>query len=150
MTYSGGALYLYAEDLATKSMKTFALSRMKDAEMLGDEEYNASKVTYQEAFGQEIGLVRGKGSVQKLVFIFKPGGAATFVRERIWHPTQKLTPQGDGSLHMELNIAISSWLIKWILGFEDSVEILEPASLRDQVASAAEAIVRVYRKGRAA
>ena len=149
MTFSGGALYLFAEDLADKKLKTFSLSRMTAANMLASEEYTTSRMSYQEAFGNNLGMVRGVGKKQKIVCRFQ-NGSATYVRERVWHPSQVIEPQADGSIRFEMTVSISSLLVKWLLGFEDSVEILEPTSLREQVVAAAEAILKVYKKDRAA
>jgi predicted DNA-binding transcriptional regulator YafY len=149
ITYAGGALYLFAEELATRRFKTFALARMRAATMQ-PEGYSASRWSYQDAFGQDLSIVRGLGEAVRVVLRFRPGGAATYVRERKWHATQKIQALGDGSVRLEMTVALSSWLVKWLLGFEDAVQIMEPQSLRDQVLAAAEAIVRVYRDEKAA
>ncbi len=150
LTFSGGALYIFAEDLVEKKLKTFSLSRMKEGRMLGEEVYDASRVSYQEAFGQDLGIVRGQGGAQSIVLHFDPGGATTYVRERLWHASQELRPLPSGGVELRMNVGVTSLLVKWILGFEATVQVIEPESLRDQVASAAQSIVDRYRRKNAA
>ena len=150
LTFTGGALYLFAEDLAEKKLKTFSLSRMRDARMLSEEAYDASRISYQDAFGKDLGIVRGQGGAETVVLHFVPGGAATYVRERLWHSSQEIRPLPEGGIELRMTVSVSSLLVKWILGFEDTVQVIEPTSLREKVVNSARSILERYQKKSAA
>ncbi len=66
------------------------------------------------------------------------------LRETIWHATQRLTVQDDGSILWEAEIAEPQEMLPWIRGWGADVEVLEPEHIRQHVASDAEAAARLY------
>jgi predicted DNA-binding transcriptional regulator YafY len=69
---------------------------------------------------------------------------APYVRERVWHPSQCLAEQKDGSLI--LRFRASGWfeIVRWILGWGEDVEVLEPLALRQAVAQHLQNAARQY------
>jgi predicted DNA-binding transcriptional regulator YafY len=65
---------------------------------------------------------------------------AVWSKNRIWHPTQTLTPHKNGELTMTLTVADNRELVGWILSFGSGVRVIEPASLREAVRQEAKAI----------
>jgi len=59
--------------------------------------------------------------------------AARYVERRQWHPSQVIT-KTDRGVEMTMQVSGTTELKTWILGWGDRVEVLEPASLRAQVA----------------
>jgi predicted DNA-binding transcriptional regulator YafY len=57
------------------------------------------------------------------------------VREEIWHPSQVIVDQPDGSLIWSVEIAGTLELVAWIRGWGHEVEVLEPAALRADIAA---------------
>jgi len=70
----------------------------------------------------------------RVVLRFDPAVAGR-VRETIWHPSQRLEDQPDGSLLWSVEIAGTLELISWIRGWGHEVEVLEPQSLRYDIAN---------------
>jgi len=58
---------------------------------------------------------------------------APYVAERVWHPSQSVEPQPDGSLILRLRAGGRFEIVRWILGWGDAAEVLAPSDLRDQV-----------------
>jgi predicted DNA-binding transcriptional regulator YafY len=58
---------------------------------------------------------------------------ATYIRERIWHPSQQITEQPDGSVELEFETAGWKELVRWILSWHPDVEVLEPLRLRERI-----------------
>ena len=58
----------------------------------------------------------------------------TYVRERSWHPSQKLEPLQDGGLELSMEVGGNAELRSWVLSFGSGAEVLEPRSLREEVA----------------
>jgi predicted DNA-binding transcriptional regulator YafY len=68
-----------------------------------------------------------------VVLRFVPS-VADRVAETIWHPSQAIERQGDGSLLWRATVAGTIEVRLWILSWGDEVEVLEPPILRDDVA----------------
>jgi predicted DNA-binding transcriptional regulator YafY len=57
------------------------------------------------------------------------------VAETRWHPSQRLEWGDDGSLVWRGRVAGTHEVRVWILGWGADAEVLEPRSLRDEVAA---------------
>jgi predicted DNA-binding transcriptional regulator YafY len=55
------------------------------------------------------------------------------VTKTIWHPSQKVELQADGSFIVQYVIQDTTDFRAWILGFGTDVEVLEPQSYRNQI-----------------
>ncbi len=64
---------------------------------------------------------------------FHPRVAAR-VQETRWHRSEEVTPQEDGSLLWQVQIAAPQEMLPWIRGWGPDVEVLEPEALRSQIA----------------
>jgi predicted DNA-binding transcriptional regulator YafY len=60
------------------------------------------------------------------------------------HSSQVIQPQTDGSIIMTLRVRDSIHFSKWVLGWGDQVEVLEPPELRRQIEDLARSILNVY------
>jgi CRISPR-associated endonuclease/helicase Cas3 len=74
------------------------------------------------------------GSQQTRVVLRFDAGVAGRVRETVWHPSQVLEAQPDGSLLWSVEIAGTLELVSWIRGWGHEVEVLEPEALRREIA----------------
>ncbi|MFA7345229.1 MAG: WYL domain-containing protein [Terrimicrobiaceae bacterium] len=57
---------------------------------------------------------------------------ATYIRERVWHPSQILRQHRDGSLEMRIETSGHKELVRWVLSWMPDVEVLAPQSLRER------------------
>lgn len=74
---------------------------------------------------------------------FRPD-QAPYVREREWHPTQKLRTLRDGRLELTFRAGGTFEITRWILGWGDASEVVRPASLRREVATIHQAAASIY------
>ena len=58
---------------------------------------------------------------------------APFVTERTWHSSQKVTPEDNGSVVLEMDVADLDEVKRWLMGFGGSSEVIEPPDLRRKV-----------------
>lgn len=65
-----------------------------------------------------------------------------YIRERLWHPTQRFRELDGGRLEMTVRVADTLEVRRWILGFGSEAELLEPAALREALRADAEALSR--------
>jgi len=71
---------------------------------------------------------------------FQPA-VARYIEESTWHPSQKLTRQRDGSVLAEFQLSDSREFKAWVMSFGRQAEVLEPQSLRQEIA---EELLRAY------
>lgn len=70
--------------------------------------------------------------------------AAGYVQEKIWHPTQKLTVESDGSLIFQAQVAGLEEIKWWVLRWGAGAEVLAPDQLRDMVSREVHAMSATY------
>ena len=70
---------------------------------------------------------------------------APYVKERTWHPSQSFRDLPDGGVEMTFRAAGEFEITRWILGWADTAEVVEPAELRERVAEAVEKSLAHYR-----
>lgn len=68
------------------------------------------------------------GDDPKPVTIRFTGEAIPFVKERLWHKSQKLEPQPDGSLLFTVTVAEPMEVIRWSRQFGDNATLIESAN----------------------
>jgi predicted DNA-binding transcriptional regulator YafY len=69
---------------------------------------------------------------------------APYVREREWHPTQKLRTLKDGRVELTFRAGGIFEITRWILGWGDAAEVLCPVSLRRGVATILRVAASLY------
>lgn len=125
-------LYLAGYSHHHNGIRTFSLDGFRDVDWLRGErfeypaDYHPSKLA-EGAFG----LISGPRTRVRIFFDEK---VARFVRRRRWHPTQEVRRVPNG-IELAMEVSGTVEVVSWVLGFGDQAEVLEPASLRDQVAA---------------
>lgn len=66
------------------------------------------------------------------------------VMETLWHPSQQTEIQDDGSMIMTLKVRNTLSFRTWIMRWEKWVEVLEPRSLRNQIAKMVRSLDSTY------
>jgi len=70
---------------------------------------------------------------------------ARYVSESKWHESQKLSPQKDGGLVTEFDLSDTEEIKRWIMSFGQHAVVLEPESLRDEIAQELKSLLAAYR-----
>jgi proteasome accessory factor B len=131
LVYKKG-LYLVAFSQHHQSRRTFALDGFREVDWLkGDRfeyplDYHPKQLT-----GGGFGLIPGAPTRVRVFFKQK---VARFVRRRQWHPTQRIH-NVEGGIELTMDVGGSTEVASWVLGFGDQAVVLEPASLREDVAA---------------
>ena len=77
------------------------------------------------------GIVRGEKPFKvRLLFSSE---VATYIRERIWHPSQEMLDRRDGSVEVRLETAGWKELVRWVLSWQPDCRVLSPRRLRERV-----------------
>lgn len=141
LVYKKG-LYLAGLSLHHQSVRTFSLDGFRDIERLKGDRF-AYPPDYQPAQLVEgaFGMIGGARTHVRLLFDAKVG---RYVKRRRWHPTQQIK-QTERGVELTMDVAGTTELKTWILGWGDTVEVLGPEKLRDEVAAEIERVATKYR-----
>lgn len=140
----GHSSYVIAYCHHAKEVRNFKVERIEAIE-LTDETYTIpADFDVNRYLSPAWGIVvKGEEQTVKLKFGLE---IARLIDEAIWHPSQVLEKQVDGSVIMTLKVFYTYELVTWILGWGEKVEVLQPAELRGEVLQTAKAMVKVYQK----
>ena len=127
------ALYLIGFDEQRNARRTFKVERILSASLPPD--------TFEPPEGEAPAreLLRAWDVIAdeepiNVVIRFSPT-VAKRADETRWHPSQETEQQPDGSLIWRGTVAGSREIRIWIMGWGGDAEVLEPASLRDDIAA---------------
>ena len=69
---------------------------------------------------------------------------AGYIKEKIWHHTQRIEAQKDGSIVFSAKVAGTDEVKHWVLGWGKHAEILKPDFLREEVVRDLSDCVKAY------
>lgn len=58
---------------------------------------------------------------------------ATYIKERLWHPSQTIRERPDGSVDLALTTTGRQELVRWILSWTPEVRVLAPVDLKQRI-----------------
>lgn len=70
--------------------------------------------------------------------------AAGYIKEKIWHHSQEIEPQKDGSIVFTAEVAGTEEVRHWVMSWGKSAEIISPDFLRHEISSELRATLRKY------
>ncbi len=138
-------LYLIGYSHQAGELRMFALERAKTVTVTEDMFELPQSVLLAERLDRAFGLIE---ETPHEVKIWIAPEWAYFVKERSWHPTQKLQSQKDGSVILTMQCGGLDELTAWVLSFGPGAKVLGPQSLIDQVSSQVTAAAQSYRASR--
>ena len=139
--YHGGALYVIGHDHRSDEIRTFAVDRIRAIEATTDDFEIDPSFDFDAYTASSFGVVAEPAVPIRIRFSAQ---WASFVSEREWHASQKTEALPDGGLELTMEVGGSQELANWVLSFGGGAEVLEPASLRDEVRASLEAALANY------
>jgi predicted DNA-binding transcriptional regulator YafY len=138
----GGIIYLYVRIFNYEDTRMLVMHRIESA-MLLDE-----STEYPEGFNidDEVNKGRfgfGEGNMLQLQAIFSPE-SGEHLYETSLSKDQKIEEQSDGSLKITATVADTAQLRWWLLALGAGVEVIEPISLREEIAGIARSMMAKY------
>ncbi len=131
LVYYHGGLYLYARAEEYGEVRTFAVERVEQIEVVDEGFEIPADFNVSEYARGAFGIAGGKPEVVEIAFAAEMAG---YIRERVWHESQVLEDGPAGSVILRLSVAPGFELRAWIKGFLPHAQVLKPASLRDAIA----------------
>ncbi len=125
--------YVIGQCLKRKALRTFVLARMKDATLGTATFERPANFSIEKHLKDSFGVFTAKGShTVRLKF---DAFAGQLVRERIWHPSQKIQEIADGGLELTMQLSSLLEIEPWVLSWGEHVRISGPAELKKRVST---------------
>jgi predicted DNA-binding transcriptional regulator YafY len=122
-----GALYLGGYAHNRQALRLFLIDRIENVTVLGErfevpEDFSAGDLT-----GSAFGLIDEQQQTIKVRFDEEIGH---LIRERVWHPSQALIEEANGSLILTFDAGGEKEILAWLYSYLPHVQVLEPESLK--------------------
>jgi predicted DNA-binding transcriptional regulator YafY len=141
MWFYDGTFYVIGFCSVRQDIRLFAVDRIERITLL-DSVFDIPAGFDPEKFMHpSFGVFRGEPVTVQIRFAPQ---AAGYIKEKLWHPTQVLTCEPDGSVVFTAKVAGIEEIKIWVLKWGASAEVLAPRSLRRQLAGDAEAMMAIY------
>jgi predicted DNA-binding transcriptional regulator YafY len=138
------ALYLDAYDKGTRALRVFRVNRVKKAEFTGLRGVMMRDYSFAKRFHDSFSTFVGEGTTTVRVRFTKR--IAPYIRESLWHWSQRLTPLPDGGLLYEVRVSYPREVAWWAMSWGSEAEVLEPPELRAYVAEEVQKLGKLYKK----
>ncbi len=136
-----GCFYLIGHCHLRDAVRTFVMDRIKDLTVLEETFQFPKDFSLDDYLQTAFRVMRGNPEIVKVWF---RSSAAQVVKERIWHPTQEIREQEDGSVVVTLEVPINYEVMAWVLGFGSAARVLTPQSLKEHIRNELEASLEGY------
>lgn len=136
-----GGLYLFVRIPRFESIRTLAVERIEAIEILS-ETFQMPKDFHPETQIDSAFQITYDDPIDLRIRFAKE--VARYIKERRWSPKQKLLPQEDGSLILEMSTSGRKEVLMWVLSFGGNAEVLEPEEFRADVIAEARRILAQY------
>lgn len=137
--YSKSSWYVIGYCHLNKRVQIFSIANIKQVTTTNKTYQIPANFSIDDFFGDAWRLIKGKPQDIKLKFSQQ---ISQWVGEKIWHKSQKITTNKDGSIIMELHVDGLNEILDWILGFGSKVEVISPKELRVMVKKEGQGIVK--------
>jgi proteasome accessory factor B len=129
--YVNNGLYLVGHDHKENDLRTFAVDRIQSAKLTNRRFEIPPDFNFEEFQKTAFNVIWGEP--QEVKIRFSPP-QAPYIRERTWHPSQKIEDEPDGSIILTLKVG-DLWEVKrWLIGFGAEAAVLRPAELQMEIA----------------
>lgn len=138
-----GEWYLSGHCHQRQAIRTFAVSRIRQAAILDEPFERPAGMTRQKMFGDQFGII-WKDRFERVRIRFAPE-VAPYIRERQWHPLQTLRELRGGGVTLEFTTNHLNEVKDWVLSWGAGATALGPRALADKVRAALRLAAANYR-----
>jgi len=138
-----GKWYLIARDRQRNAMRTFLLARASELKLKADKFQIPEDFSVDDYLWSSFGIWSKSGD--HAVAIRIEPKLADYVSENVWHPTQRIAQENDGSILIYFRLGSLEEISRWILNWGIQAEALEPPELREMVEQRAQSIADLYK-----
>ena len=140
LVFAQGGLYLVAVVPEYGELRTFSLDRML-AVSATEERFEPIDLQ-EDAFAHSLGV--NQGTLPERIEVAFDARIARYVKERVWHQSQKVQDLPDGGVVLTLHVSNDWALRSWILGFGQLARVTSPPELAAQIVEEIERARSLY------
>lgn len=137
-----GEWYLFAYDHLRRAVRTFVPARIRSLRPTGRTFQRPAGFSLDARLRDSFGVHSGEGRYE--VALRCSPRVADYIREKRWHPSQRLSERPDGGVDLHLRLSSLGEVQRWILSWGGEVTVLEPPELIAAVRAAARALVAAH------
>jgi predicted DNA-binding transcriptional regulator YafY len=141
--FFNGTFYLIGFCHKRKEIRIFALDRIKMLHQTKEPFEVKEDFDFEDFVGVSFGVFQGEAVKVKVWFAPDVAG---YIKEKVWHQSQQIHEEKDGSVILEAEVAGTDEIKFWIMSWGSYALVLEPESLRQEIRAEAEEIVAEYQK----
>lgn len=139
-----GEWYMVGHCHAKRTIRTFALSRIKAADMTQNVFPMPPDFDMKKIMGSHFGIIWGHRDYR--VRIKFTADNAPYVRERQWHPTQAIKEYRDGSIVLSFKTNHLYEVKRWILSWGAGAKALGPKELVRDIKAELDSALDCYKR----
>jgi predicted DNA-binding transcriptional regulator YafY len=128
--FRGRAFYFVGFCHLREDFRTFRIDRVTDIKVLPETFFKSSDIHPETYFEGSWSLFSGE--LVEVTVLFS-GRAARVVSSGKHHPLEKTRTLDDGRIRYQVTTRGTEEIQRWILGFGDEAEVLEPTELRQSI-----------------
>ena len=144
LVFVGRAWYLIAYSEEHREIRTFKLGRIRKLTVTDRNFTHPQDIKLEDYFGQAWSMIP-EGKTYEVHVRFDSAVAGN-VAEVLWHKTQRVEWNDDGSMEFHATVDGIGEIAWWLLSYGDQAEVIAPDELRERIADTADAMVRKYRR----
>jgi predicted DNA-binding transcriptional regulator YafY len=137
------AWYLIARQTQEDSPRTFRVARFKTLRMTDTNAQVPDDFNLKAYFGNAWAVYRGEQSYD-VEILFSQEATAT-VMESVWHHTQKVRKNKDGSVTLTFQVDGLNEIVRWILGWGCRAKVIQPPELCEMILAQLNQSIEAYR-----
>ena len=142
LIFQKGGIYLLGFAHERQALRTFAVERIASVTK-GKERFTIPDgFQAKAALGEAFGIVAGPSMEVEIRF---SAAIAHAVRDRVWHASQRIREEGDGTLHLSFRAGGKMEILSWLLSYGAHAELLAPKDLRDELGRMVRETAEIYR-----
>ncbi|MBN2254920.1 MAG: transcriptional regulator [Deltaproteobacteria bacterium] len=141
LCFLNGSFYLIGLCHLRQQIRTFALDRISNLEVTDRQFTVPGDFRMEDFLKSSFGIHRGAPQHIRIRF---DADAAGYIREKIWHESQRIIDDSDGGIVLEIDVAGTEEIKYWIRSWGPHAEVLEPMSLRDEMKADFKAATKRY------
>jgi proteasome accessory factor B len=134
-----GEWFLFAFDHMRKAIRTFVPARIQRIEKTGVKFERPAGFSIQQELRNSFGVHSGRERI-RVVLRFNDL-VADYIREKKWHPSQKLRNLPGGAVELQMVLSSTVEVERWVLSWGGNAEVIAPPELAQSVRAAAERIL---------
>ncbi|MCR5436900.1 MAG: WYL domain-containing protein [Treponema sp.] len=136
-----GSWYVLGYSHSSEAIRLWAMPRIRNCKITGDKFSIPKDFKLEDHIDVQIGAWGNNGEKHKVEIEFVKG-LKTYVMERIWHNSQIIRENQDGSVYLSFETNQLDQTASWIMSFAGGARALNPPELKALVKDAAKRILK--------